>query len=117
MPHKAKISINVDTENADISVNIDGQNIENVEDINVFTQRDSDGIVTFVGVGVHTQEKLENGVVKRVSFFMEGTTEANAAIAFINPIDTTTIPGFVGVEDDRSKSKLRRQIQSFYAKK
>lgn len=117
MSHKAKISINVDTENASLSVSIDGQNIEKVEDINIFTQRDSNGTVTFIGVSVHTQEKLENGIVKRVSFFMEGTSEANVAIASTNPTDTTTIPGFVGVDVDRSKSNLRKQIQSFYSRK
>lgn len=117
MPNKAKISINIDMENTSLNISIDGQAIQNVEGADVFTQRDSNGTIQFIAVSINTREVLESGVVKRVSFFVEGTSEANAAIASTNPIDTTTIPGFVGVEQDQVKSNLRKQIQSFYCKK
>jgi len=94
----AEITIAINTENKTVDVSIDGSSIPDVEDASVYSYTDSNGTVTSLGVSVYTRTKSENGVQKRVSYYAEGSKQAERAIASGLTV-YNDVKGFVGIED------------------
>ena len=109
----ANVTITLDTSNKGVSVVIDGVTIDSVVDGSFYAQRDSNGNVIALEVGVYTVEKLENGVRKRVSYYAEGSEEAQRAIASGQTV-YKEVSGFVGVEE---MSQAAKDIDEFLSSK
>jgi len=113
----ANISIQIDTSGPQVAVSIDGVSIPNVNDISMYNIVGEGGKSEGVYISIYTTEVLKNGVVKQVNYYASGSPEATAALATAATLDTETIPGFVGVEVTDANSKVRKDIQGFFAKK
>jgi hypothetical protein len=93
----AQVTVSADTANKSFSVAIDGVTIENVTDVTVYAQRDSNGNVTDLYCAAYTVEKNESGVTKRVSYHAEGSEIAQRAIASGEMV-YEDVDGFIGIE-------------------
>lgn len=110
----ANISLQVNTDGPSLTVSIDGQSVPNVDSINVYRYREEDDTTEYVEIAIYTREVMKNGVMKVVNYYAAGTREADAAIASQIPLDTETIPGFVGIEKTEANPKARQDIQAFF---
>lgn len=100
----AQIQINVDTEAKVVSLTIDGTTVPDVEDVNVYTYRDSNGNVTGLDVSMYTMTKEVNGVRKRVSYYATASEQARTAIASGRKV-YNDVKGFVGIDDQAQAAK------------
>ena len=105
----AQIQVSIDTEGKTISLTIDGTTIPDVEDVSVYTYRDSNGNVTSLDVSMYTTTKTENGVSKRVSYHAYASEVAKNLLA-IGAEVYKDVPGFIGVEDT---TQAARDIDDF----
>jgi hypothetical protein len=113
----ANISVQINTDGPRVDVSIDGVSIPNVNDISVYNMVGENGESAGVYMSIYTTEVMQNGVVKQVNYYASGSPEAEAALATANELDTETIPGFVGVTVDDSKSRVRKDIEGFFSRK
>jgi hypothetical protein len=106
----AQIQVNLDTTNKTLTVSIDGVSIPDVDDINAYTIRDSNGIVTALDISVYTSMIMDNGVKKRITYYAAGSAKAESAIAS-NQTVYKDVPGLIGVED--TSKKVAVEIDEF----
>ena len=110
----AKVIITVDTgDSKTLSVSIDGQSVPNVTDASVYRELDSNGNVIRLSASIYTKEEMDNGVVKRISYYSDGSAEAQKIIASGNGILNKDIPNFVGVINDVN---VKQQICEYFDK-
>jgi hypothetical protein len=100
----AQIQINVDTEAKTVALTINGTTVPDVEDVSVYSHRDSNGNVTGLDVSMYTVSKTVDGVTKRVTYYASGSEKAQSAIAS-NKTVYNDVKGFVGVEDGAQAAK------------
>lgn len=105
----AQIQVNIDTEAKTLSVTIDGAAIPDVEDVIVYSYRDSNGNVNGMDVNLETRRKDDNGVVKKVSYYAIASKAAQSAIASRQTV-YNDIKDFVGVE---SNVQIAKDIDEF----
>ena len=100
----AQISITIDTETKEMAVTINGTAIPDVEDVNIYTYRDSNGNVTSLDMSMYTVTKSVDGIKIRVSYYASASQEAQSAIASGQKV-YTDVKGYVGVEDRTQAAK------------
>jgi hypothetical protein len=99
-----QIQISVDMEAKSVSLTIDGTTIPDVEDVSVYTYRDSNGNITSLDVSMYTATQEQNGVRKRVSYHASASEKAQSAIASGQRV-YNDVKGFVGIEDSTQAAK------------
>jgi hypothetical protein len=100
----AQIQISIDTETKSLSLTIDGTTIPDVEDVSVYTYRDSNGNITSLDVSMYTTTEEQNGIRKRVSYHAYASEKAQSAIASGQKV-YKDVKGFVGIEDGTQAAK------------
>jgi len=105
----AQIQINVDTESKTVAVSINGTAIPDATDASVYAYRDSNGNVTGLDVSVYTRTVDDGGVMKRVSYYAEGSEKAKTAIASGEKV-YKDMAGLVGIEET---SQVATDIDEF----
>ena len=109
----AQIQVNVDTESKTVSLTIDGASIPNIEDVHLYSYRDSNGNVTGLDISMETSTKEENGVRKRVSYYAMASAKAKMALASSQKV-YNDVKGFVGVDE---QSQVAKEIDEFLSSK
>lgn len=105
----AQIQINVDTEAKEVGVSINGTPIPDVEDVSIYSYRDSNGNVTSLDISMYTVTKSVDGVAIRVSYYASGSQKAQSAIASGQKV-YNDVKDFVGIED---RSQAAKDIDDF----
>jgi len=105
----AQIQISIDTETKGLGVTINGTSIPDVEDVSVYSYRDSNGNVTSLDVSMYTVTKSVDGVSIRVSYYASGSAKAQSAVASGQKV-YNDVKGFVGVED---RTQATNDIEDF----
>ncbi len=109
----AKIEVSIDTDTKVLGLTIDGISIPDIEDINVYSYRDSNGNVNSLGVSMYTVSKSENGINKRVSYYAESSEKGQSIIASRQKV-YNDVKGFVGIED---RTQAAKDIDDFISSK
>lgn len=105
----AKIQINVDTETKELEVTINGTVIPDVDDVSIYSYRDSNGNVTSLDVSLNTTVKTVDGLNIRVTYYSYASVKAQNAIASGQKV-YSDVKGFVGIED---KTQATQDIDDF----
>lgn len=95
------ISVDVGSETKNLSVSIDGQTIPYVDDVSIYGWRNDAGELSGLDVVIRSSNKADNGVVKTITYYVEGSQAAENAIASVQDEKKLhhDIDGFVGVEN------------------
>jgi len=109
----AQIQISADTETKGLTVSINGTSIPDVEDLSVYSYRDSNGNVTSLDVSIYTVTVQDGDIRKRVSYYAAGSDKAQTAIASGQKV-YNDVKGFVGIDD---KSQAANDIDEFLSSK
>jgi len=94
----AQIQINVDTDTKVLAVTINGTLIPDIDDVCVYSYRDSNGNVSSLDVSMQVTTKTVDGVDIRVSYYASGSVKAQSAIASGQKV-YNNLKGFVGIEE------------------
>jgi hypothetical protein len=107
----AKVNMNVNTEDNTLSVSINGQVIPNVTDVSSYRDVNSEGKVIGFYVRISTREELDDDMVKSITYYSYGSSQAEAALRDGVGITNDLLPGFVGIEQP---SQVHSDIASFF---
>ena len=105
----AQIQVSVDFEAKELAVTINGTSIPDVQDVSIYTYRDSNGNVTSLDVSMYTVTKNVDGIDIRVSYYAVASEKAQSALASEQKV-YNDVKGFVGVED---KTQAAKDIDDF----
>ncbi len=105
----AQIQISVDTELKTLGLTINGTSIPDIEDVNIYTYRDSNGNITSLDLSMYTVTKTQDGISVRVSYYASGSDKAQSAVASGQKV-YNDVKGFIGIEDG---TQAARDIDDF----
>ena len=105
----AQIQINADTDTKELSCSINGTLVPDIEDMNIYSNRDSNGNVNSLDVSLSAKTVTVDGVTVRVSYYASGSEKAQSAIASGQKV-YNDMKDFVGIED---KSEAAKDIDDF----
>ena len=92
----SQVNISVDTKSNKSTITIDGQKLDDVNYVTLYRNQGSDdGQYNDLSIETSVYDK-ENDVYKTTRFMSSGLSEARLALS-TQEVDTTTIPGMIGV--------------------
>jgi hypothetical protein len=93
----AQVQISADTETKELVCSINGTVIPDIEDVSIYSYRDSNGNVSSLDVSLHSMIRSDD-ITVRISYNAYGSQKAQSAIASGQKV-YDNIEGFIGVED------------------